>query len=304
MSQSPFGGPHRGTICLTFDFDAMSSWMGPFGATTPGIVSRGEYGARVGVPRILDLLDRYQLPATFFIPGHTVDSFPDLVKEIAARGHEIGHHSYLHESPTLFVDDPDGERAMYEKGIAAIERVTGARPFGYRSPGWDLTNESIRILSELGFRYDSSLAADDYHCYFARIGDVLHRDRAYEFGQPSEIVEIPVSWSWDDFPQFEFVSSPHFTANALANPSKVFEIWSQDVDYMVERVPDAVFDLTCHPQAIGRGHRIMLLERFIEHCQQYPSLSFARMGEVAEAYRARAGSEGGGDGTGRLGQPV
>jgi peptidoglycan/xylan/chitin deacetylase (PgdA/CDA1 family) len=266
----------------------MSAWMGHFGATTPGIISRGEYGARVGVPRILDLLERYQLPATFFIPGHTVDSFPDLVREIATRGHEIGHHGYLHESPTLFGDDRAAERAMYEKGLDAIERVTGGRPQGYRSPGWDLTQNSISLLQELGFRYDSSLAADDYHCYFARQGDVLHRDRGYEFGRETDIVEIPVSWSWDDFPQFEFVSFPTFTANALANPSKVFEIWAQDVDFMVERVPDGVFDLTCHPQVIGRGHRIMLLERFIEHCRQYPSLRFARMAEVAEAFRATA----------------
>ena len=283
-----FGGPHAGTVCLTFDFDAMSAWMGAFGASTLGIISRGEYGARVGVPRLLDLLDRYHLPATFFIPGHTVDSFPALVQEIAARGHEIGHHGYLHESPTLFVGDRAGERAMYEKGLEAIERVIGMRPRGYRSPGWDLTEESIALLSELGFRYDSSLAADDYHPYFARTGDVLHRDRAYAFGRPSEIVEIPVSWSWDDFPQFEFVSSPHFTATALANPSKVFEIWAADIDYMVERVPNGVFDLTCHPQVIGRGHRILLLERFIAHCQQYLSLRFARLGEVAEAFRTQA----------------
>jgi hypothetical protein len=144
----------------------------------------------------------------------------------------------------------------------------------------------------LGFGYDSSLASDDYNLFFARKGDVPHRDRGYEFGKPSEIVEIPVSWSWDDFPQFEFVTSPGFTANALSNPAKVFEIWSRDVDYMVERVPGGVFDLTCHPQCIGRGHRIMLLEQIIEHCQQYPTLRFARMGEVAEEFRsgARAGS--------------
>jgi hypothetical protein len=114
-------------------------------------------------------------------------------------------------------------------------------------------------------------------------------DGGFEFGQPTEIVEIPVSWSWDDFPQFEFVSAPTFMANALASPSKVFEIWSADIDYMVHRVPDGVFDLTMHPQVMGRGHRIMLLEQVIEHCRKYPSLRFARAGEVAEEYRARMG---------------
>jgi len=291
--------PHQGTICLTFDFDTMAAWIGGFGATTPGVLSRGEFGGRVGIYRVLEVLDRYQLPATFFVPGYTADSFPEAVREVVARGHEIGHHGYLHESPTNYIGDPAGERAMYEKGIEALERVAGVRPAGYRSPGWDLTDDSIRLLSELGFRYDSSLAADDYHCYFARTGDVARLDGGFAFGQPSDIVEIPVSWSWDDFPQFEFVSSPGFTATALASPSKVFEIWASDVDYMVDRVPGGVFDLTMHPQVIGRGHRIKLLEQLIEHCLQYPSLRFAQMGEVAEAYRASmasAATEPGGQG--------
>jgi peptidoglycan/xylan/chitin deacetylase (PgdA/CDA1 family) len=108
----------------------MSAWLGPFKSDTPGILSRGEYGARVGVPRLLDLLERYELPATFFIPGHTVDSYPELVREIASRGHEIGHHGYLHENPTLFGDDEAAERAMYQRGIDTIQRVTGKRPVG------------------------------------------------------------------------------------------------------------------------------------------------------------------------------
>jgi len=286
MMDSQFGGPYGGTVCLTFDFDAISGWMGSFGFNTPGAVSQGEFGGRVGIYRVLDLLDRYKVRASFYIPGHTADTFPEAVREIATRGHEIGHHSYLHDSPTLYADDPSAERAMYEHGIEAIERASGVRPIGYRSPGWDLTVDSISILQDLGFKYDSSLQGDDYHCYWARIGDVLHRDRGYEFGQPSDMVEIPVSWSWDDWPQFVFVTSPGFTSNQLANPSKVFEIWSQDIDYMVERVPDGVFDITFHPQVVGRGHRIKLLERFIEHCQQYSTLTFARMDEAAQAFRA------------------
>jgi peptidoglycan-N-acetylglucosamine deacetylase len=298
MANSRFGGPFAGTVCLTFDFDAFSSWLGPFKRTTPGVLSRGEYGARVGVPRILEMLDHFQVFATFFIPGHTVDSFPEVVREIAARGHEIGHHGYLHEDPASFGDDKSGERRMYERGIEAIERVTGQKPVGYRSPGWDLSPNSISLLKELGFRYDSSLASDDYNLFFARENDVPHTDRGYEFGPTTDIVEIPVSWNWDDFPQFEFVMSPGFMSNALANPSKVFEIWSQDVDFMVERVPDGVFDLTCHPQAIGRGHRIMLMERLIEHCRQYPSLKFARMSEAAGEFRTRAHDAGAGAASG------
>jgi peptidoglycan/xylan/chitin deacetylase (PgdA/CDA1 family) len=285
---SPVTGPHDGSICLTFDFDTMAAWIGSFGASTPGKLSRGEFGGRVGVHRILDTLDRYDIKATFFTPGYTADSFPDAVREIVARGHELGHHGYLHESPTAYLGDRQGELDMYQRGLDALERVAGVRPTGYRSPGWDLTEHSIELLSGLGFRYDSSLAADDYSPYYARTGDELGLETGYVFGPESDVVEIPVSWSWDDFPQFEFVSEPGSSIGSMANPSKVFEIWSSDIDFMVERVPNGVFDLTMHPQVMGRGHRIKLLEQVIEHCQQYPSLRFARMDEVAEDFRSRS----------------
>jgi len=272
-------------VCLTFDFDTMAAWMNNFDAITPGVLSKGEFGGRVGIWRVLDLLERYSIPATFFVPGYTAESFPEAVKAISAQGHEIGHHGYLHESPTQFLGDPMRERAMYEQGLEALDRVVGVRPIGYRSPGWDLTWESVGILLELGFEYDSSMAADDYSLYFARQGDVPAPTGGYVFGAETSLVEVPVSWSWDDFPQFEFVNSPRFTSNTLANPNKVFEIWSADIDYMVRRIPGGVFDLTMHPQVIGRGHRLLLLERFIEHCLTYPSLRFARVRDAVEAFR-------------------
>jgi peptidoglycan-N-acetylglucosamine deacetylase len=282
---TPEGAPLPGTVCLTFDFDTMAAWMHMFDRPTPGVLSRGEFGGRVGIWRVLDLLERYSIPATFFTPGYTAETFPEAMQAIAARGHEIGHHGYLHESPTQFLGDPVGERAMYERGLEALDRVVGVRPTGYRSPGWDLTWESVSILLELGFEYDSSMAGDDYRLYFARQGDVPALTGGYHFGAETSLVEVPVSWSWDDFPQFEFVNSPRFSANTLANPGKVFEIWSSDIDYMVHRIPDGVFDLTMHPQSIGRGHRLMLLERFIEHCLTYPSLRFARVRDVVESFR-------------------
>lgn len=274
-----------GTVCLTFDFDTVTAWMNNVETPTPGILSRGEFGGRVGIWRVLELLERYSIPATFFTPGYTAETFPEAMHAIVSRGHEIGHHGYLHESPTQFLGDPVGERAMFERGLEALDRVLGIRPTGYRSPGWDLTWESVRILLELGFEYDSSMAADDYSLYFARHSDVPATTGGYRFGAETNLVEVPVSWSWDDFPQFEFVNSPRFTANTLANPDKVFEIWASDIDYMVRRVPDGVFDLTMHPQVIGRGHRLLLLERFIEHCLTYPSLRFARVRDVVDQFR-------------------
>jgi len=277
------------TVCLSFDFDAMSAWMGGSQAASPWELARGEYGARVGVPRILELLDREELPATFFVPGHTAETYPALVQEIVARGHEVAHHGYLHEPP-LGLGDREAERAILERGIEVLERIAGTTPRGYRAPAWGMSPYTIALLADYGFLYDSSLAADDYRCHFARTGDVAHRDRAFEFGPETSVVEVPSGVNWEDWAQFELDSSPGYICSALANPSKVFEIWAADVDFMVERVPGGVMTLCLHPQVIGRGSRILLLERFIAHCRRSAGLGFARVAEVAEEFRAGSGA--------------
>jgi peptidoglycan-N-acetylglucosamine deacetylase len=145
-------------VCLSFDFDAMSVWFG-FERTTPAMLNRGEYGARVGVPRILDLLERREIRATFFVPGHTVESFPEETHAILERGHEIAHHSYAHVDPSQ--QSADEERADMERALAALERV-GVRPLGYRSPSLDLSDVTLELVEEHGFVYDSSLMTDDF----------------------------------------------------------------------------------------------------------------------------------------------
>lgn len=277
---------HRATVCLTFDFDAISLWIGPFKATSPSAISRGEFGV-IGVQRILRLLERRGVPGTFFVTGHTADTYPDATKSIAAAGHEIGHHGYLHENPVAL--SPEDERAVLERGLDALDRAAGVRPTGYRSPSWDTSPRTIGLLQEFGFRYESSLMGDDFTLYWARTGDVLHPDGRYEFGQPSDIVEIPVSWILDDFPHFEYLSLPDRRSPGLSAPSKVEEIWRGEFDFMVREVPNGVLTLTMHPQVIGRGHRMLMLERLIDYFQSQPGVRFATLGEVAEQFRQARG---------------
>src|SRR5688500_12189798 len=139
---------HRATVCLSFDFDAISIWLGSYGARSPSMISRGEFGV-VGVERILRLLERRAIPATFFVPGHTAETYPETTRAIAAAGHEIGHHGYLHENPVGL--DRDRERAVLLRGLEALDRVLGARPVGYRSPAWDNSPHTIELLLEHGF---------------------------------------------------------------------------------------------------------------------------------------------------------
>jgi peptidoglycan-N-acetylglucosamine deacetylase len=273
------------TVCLTFDFDAISLWIGPFAARSPSAISRGEFGA-VGCERILRLLEREAIPATFFVTGHTAETYPDHLRQIVAAGHEVGHHGYLHENP-LALETPEREREVLLRGLDALERVAAVVPTGYRSPSWDNSPWTIDLLLEQGFRYESSLMGNDFTPHWCRTGDVVQTDGPYLFGPEVDLVEMPVSWILDDFPHFEYLSLRSIGANnpGLSAPSKVAEIWRDDFTFMQREVPDGVFTLTMHPQVIGRGHRMLMLERLIQWMKEQPGTHFSSLGAAAAQFR-------------------
>jgi peptidoglycan-N-acetylglucosamine deacetylase len=265
--------PHS-SICLSFDFDAMSVWFG-YPNTTPAMLSRGEYGARVGVPRLLELLGRYQIAATFFIPGHTIDSFPEATAMILEAGHEVGHHSYAHVDPSQ--QAPDEERRDMERALEALRRI-GVTPLGYRSPSADFSAATLGLIEEYGFLYDSSLMADDFRPYHPRLGDQVSQQSPLVRGREARVWELPICFEFDDWVHFQFNFNPY--RNGTSAPSKVLEIWNADVDWMHEHVDGGILTVAMHPQVIGRGHRIAMLEQFIGHCLDR-DMRFRRMGEVA-----------------------
>ena len=251
--------PQGSTIALNlgFDFDSSSVWMESFGKTSPVYTSRGEYGAEVGVPRILNLLDKYHIKANFFVPGHSADTYPDVCREISAGGHEICHHGYVHEDPTEL--SYHEEENIIVKGLEALDRI-GITPQGYRSPGFDFSPNTVELLQKYGFKYDSSLMGNDFYPY-CPAPCIVHFDRGNEFGEPADIVEMPVSWYMDDFPHSEFV----MTRTGMKPQSQVFEIWKSTLDYGADNIKDGVLNVTMHPQVIGRPHNIRMLEDFIIH---------------------------------------
>ena len=275
----------RATVCLSFDFDAISLWIGPMGATSPSMISRGEFGA-VGVERILRLLSRENIRATFFVTGHTAETYPDHLRAIVTAGHEVGHHGYLHENPVGLT--PDEERRVLARGLEALDSVAGIRPVGYRSPAWDNSPATIGLLLEHGFRYESSLMGDDFSPYWCRVGDEIVPDGPYRFGAASDLVELPVSWVLDDFPHFEYFRAGTRFNPGLSAASKVEEIWSDEFAYMHRELDGGVFTLTMHPQVIGRGHRMLLLERLIATMKAADGVVFTTMAEAAAAYRGGA----------------
>jgi peptidoglycan/xylan/chitin deacetylase (PgdA/CDA1 family) len=262
------------TVCLSFDFDALAVWLA-YENVTPAMLNRGEYGARVGVPRILRFLAERRLPATFFVPGHTAESFPHETNAILEAGHEIAHHSYSHIDPSG--QSPDEERADMERAWATLERI-GVTPLGFRSPSADLSEATLGLVEEFGFVYDSSLMTDDYRPFHPRIGDRVSRGKPLQRGRESRLWELPLSFELDDWVHFQFNFNPYRKGGAT--PSDVLEIWQEEFDWMNNHVPDGVLTVCMHPQVIGRGHRMAMLERFVDHCRD-AGARFERMGDVA-----------------------
>ncbi|MFJ8925308.1 MULTISPECIES: polysaccharide deacetylase [unclassified Streptomyces] len=270
----------RGTVCLTFDFDAISLWMAR-GQTTPGPVSRGEFGA-YAIDRILALLRRTEVPTTFFIPGHTLETYPQQSAAVAELGHEIALHGYAHEPVSTL--DRDTELAVNRRSAALIEDLTGAPPAGHRTPSWDFTEHTVDILTELGIVYDSSLMGTDFEPYLARSGDRCPADGPFRFGPDSAVVELPVSWTLDDYPHLEYLRTSQIVMPGLQDADAMFDRFLRDVRYMTETVPDGVVTVTLHPQVVGRGARMAALERFINGCRAL-DVTFERCVDVARRVR-------------------
>jgi peptidoglycan/xylan/chitin deacetylase (PgdA/CDA1 family) len=273
----------RHLVCLTFDFDAISGFIAR-GTPTPSAISRGEFGPRVSAPRLLKMLGERGLPTTWFVPGHTAETFPDAVASVARAGHEIGHHGWKHVPPaTLSREEEENELV---RGIAAIERTCGERPTGYRSPSWDLSPHSIELMLKHGFTYDSSMMGDDYTPYFARQGDIIELEKPAVFGKPSNLLEMPISWSTDVAPHFEFMRYPNAIRPGNMNADQVLGNWIADFDYMQRELDWGVLTYTCHPFIIGRGHRILMLEKLVDALLARGAV-FVRMDAAAAEYRAR-----------------
>lgn len=222
------------TVLLSFDFDSESAevWRN----SDPVSISRGKYGARVGVWRVLDLLDRYSLRVTFFVPGWVAEQYPRIVAEIYSRGHEIAAHGYLHERLDE-LSNVDEERVfvlMEEK----IREAIGVRPLGFRAPYWRFSTRTLSLLARRGYIYDSSLMDTD-HPYTINIDEQM-------------LVELPVDWRLDDWPYLEV---------SRITPRELYDMWLEEIEYAHRR--GGYLSLTMHPQCIGRGARIKVLENII-----------------------------------------
>jgi peptidoglycan-N-acetylglucosamine deacetylase len=266
-------------VTVGFDFDAMSGFISR-GLTSPTPISRGEFGP-VALPRILDLLKKYRVASTWFIPGHTLETYPEHCKRVFDAGHEIGHHGWTHMPPN------DMSREQEEAGLVRaneqIKRLSGQYARGYRSPSWDLSPHSVELMLKHGFFYESSMMGNDHMPYRVRLGDVIELDKPAVFGKPTRLIEMPVSWTLDDYPHFEFLRTKATILPGLMNASAVLENWINDFRYMKASTGWGILNYTFHPFVIGRGHRMMALEKLLRTLAE-EGAQFMKMEDAARLY--------------------
>lgn len=252
----------RTAVALSFDSDH-ESWVLRDGGDSPAGLAMGHYGGRAAVPRILALLERHAIPATFFVPAVIAKLHPDEQRRVVAGGHEIGIHGWIHERNSTL--PPEVERDLTLRSAEALTEITGVAPVGIRTPSWDFSPATLSIIREMGLLYDSSLMADD------------EPYELLEDGQPTGVVELPVEWIRDDYPYFGMDRfsglRPH------TPPSAVLEIWKGEFDGA--RAEGGTFLLTMHPQVIGHRSRISMLEELIRYMRSFPGVWFATHAQVA-----------------------
>ncbi|WP_019171932.1 polysaccharide deacetylase family protein [Pseudaminobacter salicylatoxidans] len=257
----------RCAVALSFDSDHETNELRD-GGESIGRMSQGQYGNRMGIPRILKTLADNDIKATFFVPAVVGLLYPDEQRRVIAEGHEIGLHGWIHELNTKV--PPQDERDLHFRAADALEKITGVRPVGMRTPSWDFSQVTLQIQRELGLLYDSSLMADDDPY------EIL------EDGEPTGIVELPVEWIRDDAVYFNM---NRFTAlRPYMPPSGVLEVFRREFDRAYEE--GGLFLLTMHPHVIGYRSRISVLEELIRHIRGHDDVWFATHADIA-AYAAQ-----------------
>ena len=273
----------RHIVCLTFDFDTQSGFIAR-GMTTPTPLSRGEFGA-VASGRILKFLKERNIKATWFTPGFTIQSWPMESAAVADAGHEIGHHSWAHIPNAN--QTRDEEEADLVRANESIRRLTGHTARGYRSPSWDLSEHTIDLLLEarLSLRLQPDGCRTTSHIVR---GAATWRSWASRFNsaQPTDLIEMPISWSLDDHPHFEFIRTPQTVAPGLQPARAVMQSWLDEFLYMKKTVDWGVLTYTMHPYVIGRGYRMLALEWLFDQLAKEGAV-FMTMEQAAEEAKAR-----------------
>ena len=278
------------------DVDAVAGWLGSYGGEdSPDDISRGLFAGEVGSPRLLKLFERFGIKTTWFIPGHSIETFPEQMKAVAQAGHEIGIHGYSHENPIAMT--PGQEEAVLDKCIDLVTKLKGKRPTGYVAPWWEFSAVSNELLIKKGIKYDHSLMHKDFQPYYVRVGDswtkIDYSKKPESWMKPlvrgyeTDLIEIPASWHLDDLPPMMFIKKAP-NSHGFVSPYAIEEMWRDQFDWVYREYDYAVFAMTIHPDVSGRPHVLMMLERLYHHIIRHPGVRFCTMNEMADDFAKRS----------------
>jgi len=277
------------------DVDAVAGWLGSYGGEdSPLDISRGMFAGEVGTPRLLELFRRHDIRTTWFIPGHSVETFPEQTQMVVDAGHEIGVHGYSHENPIAMTRAQ--EEAVLTHCIDLVEKASGRRPTGYVAPWWEFSPVTNELLLENGIKYDHSLMHRDFTPYYIRVGDSWTK---IDYSQPAEswmkplvrgeetdLIEIPASWYLDDLPPMMFIkASPN--SHGFVNPRHLEELWRDQFDWVHRELDYGVVGFTIHPDVSGRAQNLLMLERLIEHINRHDGVRWSTFDEIADDFARR-----------------
>ncbi|GAA9700289.1 polysaccharide deacetylase [Helicobacter pylori] len=279
-------------VAYGVDIDAVAGWLGSYGGEdSPDDISRGLFAGEVGIPRLLKLFKKYHLPATWFAPGHSIETFPEQMKMIVDAGHEVGAHGYSHENPIAM--SAKQEEDVLLKSVELIKDLTGKTPTGYVAPWWEFSNITNELLLKHGFKYDHSLMHNDFTPYYVRVGDSWSKiDYSLEAkdwmkplirGVETDLVEIPANWYLDDLPPMMFIKkSPN--SFGFVSPHDIGQMWIDQFDWVYREMDYAVFSMTIHPDVSARPQVLLMHEKIIEHINKHEGVRWVTFNEIADDF--------------------
>lgn len=282
-------------VCIGVHVDAVGGWLGSYGGQdSPNDIQRGMFAGEVGMPRLNKMLTDRNLPATWFIPGHSMETFAKETHDVIAAGFEIGCHGYSHENPVAM--SAQQEEDVLAKSVELVHQFTGQNPKGYVAPWWEMSEKTAELLIKYGFSYDNSQSYNDFTPFYARVGDswtnIDYTKEAKEWMKPLvrgtevDLVEIAANWYVDDLPPMMFIKG-NANSHGFVAPQVIEQLWKDQFDWVYREMDYGVFPFTIHPDVSGRPQVLLMLERVFDYIRGHEGVEFVTFNEVADDFRLR-----------------
>ncbi|KAI8942503.1 hypothetical protein NX059_000567 [Plenodomus lindquistii] len=288
-------GKKRVLISYGVDVDAVAGWLGSYGGEdSTSDISRGLFAGTVGTQRLLKLFAKYDIKTTWFIPGHSLDTFPEDMAAVRDAGHEIGLHGYSHENPKDMTLEQ--QRDVLDKTYRQLSEFAGKPPKGSVAPWWETSQEGAELLLSYGIEYDHSMSHHDCQPYYLRTGDtwtkIDYTKKAEEWmkplvaGRQTGLVEIPANWYLDDLPPMMFIKASA-NSHGFVNARDIEDLWRDHFDYFYREYDEFIFPITIHPDVSGRPHVLLMHERLLEHFKKHEGVEFVTMEQMADEFKSK-----------------